>query len=158
MRKEYSPFAKYKLYKMWLEGYKKKGGKVKCESGYDRLRFDPDEWIIVDDYAVITPRYGVKRRKYLVLPGAKVRIEGLGHNEVYYLKDFSTTESVVREYEPPDRRKEIEFRKRSHRGCKVVYPDDISVEDLVVAGVLIGVFSGDIDGVSGMDRGIGDID
>ena len=146
MSKEYSPYAKFELYKMWLEGYKKKGGKVKDEPWYSRPIFHGDErWVIVEkgERCIITPDYGSSSKQYIIMPGAELEISssGTGHNVYYDMNNFTTNKTYVYEYNEPDKRREREFFKRNRYDG--IYPKDISVEDIIVTAIALGAFNSD---------------
>jgi len=143
MSKRYSPYAKYKLYKIWLEGYKKKGGRVEKESWYNRRTFHgDDDWVVVEKgkKCYITPDYGSNSRIYIILSGAELKIsnDGVGHNKYFNMNDFSTNESYVYEYNEPDKDREKRFYKKWQNDA--IYSKDIDTEELIALAIIVGGF------------------
>lgn len=84
-------------YKKWLKGYLEKGGKPTHVYNYPL----PHDWFIATDNFTILPLYGAQSINIIVPEGifADIGVKGLGHNNLYFIKDFSTSGSWIPIYD-----------------------------------------------------------
>lgn len=73
-------------YIKWLEGYMKKGGKPTHCYGYPMGRHD---WYIAQKDFELVPLYGADAVFIIVPANIKMTGDDRGHNELFFMKDFS---------------------------------------------------------------------
>jgi hypothetical protein len=76
------------MYADWLKGYLDNGGEMTHSYDYPISR--AQVIYISSGSARITPLYGSSAKMIIVPKGVEVTIEALGHNNVFFMSDFST--------------------------------------------------------------------
>jgi hypothetical protein len=74
-------------YKKWLAGFLKTDG---LPSHYYDYPFNKTDWYVATSDLEIFPLYGSASVNIIVPAGITVSDTGLGHNNLYFMKDFST--------------------------------------------------------------------
>lgn len=77
-------FASKRIYIKWLEGYVASGGKIR--HAYDHTF--PGTMYVAKKDCTVTPLYGENTVEIIVPEHINVTIEELGHNTLYFMKDF----------------------------------------------------------------------
>jgi hypothetical protein len=81
-------------YRAWLEGWVEKEGQITHHYNYNM----PGDFYVARSNFVLPPLYGSRSVDIIVPDGIEVTYEELGHNSLYYMRDFDHSGCSVPTY------------------------------------------------------------